>query len=163
MQSFDPVAREAFAQCLDDRNATSHRRFIGKHNTCPLRRDGKLGAVKRDQGLVRSHNMTTRFDGRRTCITGGSFAAPDQFEHDIRSGFARHNDRVVKPRHRRQIHAAVFGFVAGRNSYDLEGSTAPRRNNVSLFSEEFDRARADRPETGHGNLQCFTHSATAFI
>jgi hypothetical protein len=78
----DAVGREAFAQRLDDRDATGHGRFERHHHALLLRRREDLGAMHGEQRLVGGDHVLAGRDGFHHQLARDAIAA-DQFDDDV--------------------------------------------------------------------------------
>ena len=79
---FDAVGGQAFAQRLDDRDATGHRRFEGDHDALLLGGGENLGAMHGEQRLVGRDHMLAIGDGLHDHFLGHAVAT-DQFDDDV--------------------------------------------------------------------------------
>ena len=79
---FDTVGRQAFAQRLDDGNATRHRRLESNGDALGLRGSKNLGAMHGKQGLVGRDDMLAIGDCLHHHLAGHTVAA-DQFDDDV--------------------------------------------------------------------------------
>src|SRR5690606_32308663 len=89
----DMIGGEAFADGLDDGDATRHRGLEGHHHTVLARLGEDLVAVLGQQGLVGGDHVLAIGDGLEHQLARHGIAA-DQFDHDINIRVAHHGECI---------------------------------------------------------------------
>ena len=79
---FDAICGQAFAQCLDDRNPSRHRRLEGHHDALFLCGSEYFITMRRQQRLVGSHHVLAIGNGFQHKLLGHRVPT-DQFDDDV--------------------------------------------------------------------------------
>ena len=162
VQAGDPVAGQPLAQRPDNRDAAGHRGLISQRYASGLGLCRQIGAVMGQQRFVSGDYVAAGLEGGFAHRLGRAVAAADQFHHHVGVGRARHSDGIVEPLEAGYIHAPVEVAVARRDRGDLQRPARPQGQQLGLFAEQFQRARADRSQAGYGDFQWFRHPLAAF-
>ena len=93
-QPVDLVCRQAFTQCLDNRDTASHGRFEGDHDTFLLCRRKYLVAMQGDQCLVGGHHMLA-VGNRLQYQLAGRFVATNKLNNDVDIGIINNRKGIV--------------------------------------------------------------------
>ena len=103
----DLIARKAFPQGFDDRNAARYRGFISKSDISLFCLERKLSTMMCNQRLVRSNNGFASGDRGLTGFLCDTIFAANELNIDIRVGIPGHRNGIVVPIKARQIDAAI--------------------------------------------------------
>src|SRR5690606_3293275 len=145
----DAVGRQAFAQRLDDRNATGHRCLVGHHHALLPGSGEDLVAVHGDQCLVGGDHVLAVGNGfhddlQRHVIT------TDQLDNDVDVRIACQRQRIVTYL---DAVAHVAGGVrrAGSNMGHLDRPACPTGNLLGVALQNIEGA------TAYGAQTTYTH------
>ena len=135
-----PVADQALAQRLDDRDAARHRRLEGE-DAAPLlgqRRD--LPAVHRQQRLVGGDDVLARAQRRLHQTARHAARAADQLDHDVDVGCGGQRHRILLPAHAGEVDVALLGLAARAHGDQLERPAAAQRQQPAVLGQKLDDA-----------------------
>ncbi len=142
----DAVCGQAFAQCLDDRDAARHRRLERDHHALVLRGLEYLVAMRCEQRLVRGDDMLAVGDGLHHQFLRHAIAA-DQLDDDVHFRIAHHRERIVS-------HSALAaGYFLGqlqilvRHDSDADRAAGAARDLFRVALQHGEGAAAYRADT----------------
>ena len=150
----DAVGRQAFAQRLDDRNASGHGSFKGDHHAFLLRGGENFVAVLGEQRLVRGHDVFAVLNGGEHQITRHGGAA-NQFDDDVNLRIRGGGEGVVNNLRTVTHHAAgVFQIAVGHRD-DANRATGAAGDFFAVAVQNFKGAASDGTDAQQGCLDCF--------
>jgi len=135
-----PIADQALAQRLDDRDAARHRRLEGE-DAAPLlgqRRD--LPAVHGEQRLVRSDDVLARAQRGLHETTGHAARAADQLDHDVDVGRGGKRQRILFPADAGEVDVALLGLATRAHGHEPEWPAAAQREEPAVLGQKLDDA-----------------------
>jgi len=153
-QPLDAVGRQAFAQGLDDGDATGHGGFKRHHHALGAGGGKNFGAVHGQQRLVGRHHVFASRNGLQHQGLGNAVAA-DQLDDDVDLGVG--NDLAGVAHHSHSL--AHGGFGAGHVEVGHHGdfnATARTAGDFFLVAfEHIERAAAHGTDAEQANLNGF--------
>ena len=161
-QPLDPVARQSFAQRLDDRDAAGHRRLEGDHHAALAGRGEDLVAVQREQRLVGGDDGLALGNGLGDEVTG-DLGAADQFADDVDRRIEDDFKRVVDDRNRRTDVLAWLVEVTDGDARDFDPASGAAFDFLGVTLEDLGHAAADDAEAEQADADRLhgRHGATA--
>ncbi len=146
----DPVAREAVAEGPDDGDRAGHRGLVVELRAHLLGRLEELGAVRREQRLVRRDDVGARGDGRED-VGAGRLDAAHQLDDDVCPEDERF--RVGREELSRDGRVARCLRVAHRDAHELEPGADALRQLLAVLPHEARHLGADRAAAQQGDAQ----------
>ena len=151
----DVVCRQAFAQGLDDGNATGDGRLEAHHDTALARRSEDLVAVPSDQRLVGRDHVLAVLDRPEHQLERRRIA-PDQLDDDLDLGILDDGEGVrADPPDRLEPLDLIRIIVPCRCMRDLDPATGATRDLRSIARQDRHSAAADRPQAQKSDLHRF--------
>ena len=135
-----PVADQALAQRLDDRDAARHRRLEGEDAASLLGQRCDLPAVHRQQRLVGGDDVLARAQRCLHQTARHAARAADQLDHDVDVGCGGQRHRVPFPAHAGEVDVALLGLAARAHGDQLERPAAAQRQQPAVLGQKLDDA-----------------------
>ena len=151
------IADQAFAQCLDDRDAARDRRLERQDAALLLGQGRELGAMQGEQRLVGGDDMLARAQRRLHQTTRHAAGAADELDDDVDVGRRRERHGIALPAHARHVDVTLAGFAPCADGDDLERPPAAQRQEPAVLGQKFDDACANGAEAGDANSERSFH------
>ena len=164
----DRIARQPFAQGLDDRHAAADRRFIGERDAAALGQLRQFDAMRRQHRLVRGDDMQPASERGFHRLEGGTVGAADQFHEKIDLAALGQLNGIGKERRGLQAEAPVAvrarahrgdGDVPARADAQVRRDAAKLRHKRG--ADDAESGEADSEGFGGGRHRFHPFSARA--
>ena len=157
----DPVAGQALAQGLDDRDAARDRGLEADRHPLRLGQAGELGAVPGEQRLVGGHHRLAGPERRPAERQRRAALAADQLDHQIDLRVGGQRQRVVVPAVAPGRDPALAPPVARRDRHHPQLAAGAQRHQGAVLLEQAQHRAADGAEPGDAQTQRLGHGVQA--